>query len=103
MLPKRAVGKATADETQCRTLFELLAWQETSSREQERPEYLLQNPTRPLDPATSIPLPKLTLREGHHRANTGAKDSAKGAGMLLLTWTWRTVVPTVVFSRRLTL
>lgn len=34
---------------------------------------------------------------------TRAKDSAKGAGMLLLTWTWRTVVPTVVFSKRLTL
>lgn len=32
-----------------------------------------------------------------------AEHTAKSSRMLLLTWTWRTVVPTVVFSKRLTL
>lgn len=46
---------------------------------------------------TSVPSP--SLGDGHRRA----KDLAKTGSMLLLTWTWRTVVPTVAFSKRLTL
>lgn len=46
--------------------------------------------------------PSPSLCDGHHGA-TRAPRTWWRARMLLLTWTWRTTVPTVVFSKRLTL